>query len=119
MQRSVAMNVADKLQIKPGQRVAVLRAPQGLELDVDEDTTAEAVLVFVTTAADLEEHGAPLIEAGMRDALAWVAYPKAGQLGTDLNRDVLADLLTQRGLRPVRQIAIDDVWSALRVRPGR
>ncbi len=35
---------------------------------------------------------------------------------TDLNRDTLAALLTERGVRPVRQVAIDDVWSALRFR---
>jgi hypothetical protein len=50
--------------------------------------------------------------------LTWVAYPKAGQLGTDLNRDKLAALLKADGVRPVRQIAIDDVWSALRLRPA-
>jgi hypothetical protein len=44
----------------------------------------------------------------------WVAYPKAGQLGTDLNRDSLARVLQAAGLEPVAQIAVDDVWSALR-----
>jgi hypothetical protein len=45
-----------------------------------------------------------------------VAYPKAGQLGTDINRDTLAASLTDRGAQPVRQVALDDVWSALRFR---
>jgi len=40
------------------------------------------------------------------------------QLGTDLNRDSLAKLMIERGAQPVRQVAIDDVWSALRFRPG-
>jgi hypothetical protein len=43
---------------------------------------------------------------------------KPGQLGTDLNRDSLAALLAEGGVQPVRQIAIDAVWSALRFRPG-
>ncbi|MFE2102127.1 MULTISPECIES: hypothetical protein [unclassified Streptomyces] len=47
-----------------------------------------------------------------------MAYPKGGKLGTDLNRDTLAAALSERGVRPVRQIAIDDIWSALRFRPG-
>ena len=51
-------------------------------------------------------------------ALTWIAYPKAGQLGTDLNRDSVAEILSAEGVRPVRQIAVDDVWSALRLRPG-
>ena len=53
-----------------------------------------------------------------RDALTWVAYPKAGKLGTDLNRDVLAELVKREDVRPVRQVALDDVWSALRLRPA-
>jgi len=60
----------------------------------------------------------PAIEAALRDKLAWIAYPKAGQLGTDLNRDILAKSLAGRGVQPVRQIAIDEVWSALRFRPA-
>jgi hypothetical protein len=55
---------------------------------------------------------------GIRDAVTRVAYPKARQLGTDLNRDSLAALPSEKGIRAMRQIAIDDVWSALRFRPG-
>ncbi|NTX09481.1 hypothetical protein HUA74_10530 [Myxococcus sp. CA051A] len=47
-----------------------------------------------------------------------MAYPKAGQLDTDLNRDILARRLEQEGIQAVRQVAIDTVWSALRFRPG-
>ena len=39
---------------------------------------------------------------------------KAGQLGTDLNRDILAAALAGQGVQPVRQVAIDETWSALR-----
>ena len=52
-----------------------------------------------------------------RDAVAWVAYSKAGKFGTDLNRDTLAALLAERGVQPVRRTSIDDTWSALRCRP--
>jgi hypothetical protein len=57
-------------------------------------------------------------EAAAADELSWVAYPKAAKVGTDLNRDSLAALMTARALRPVRQVAIDDTWSALRFRPA-
>jgi hypothetical protein len=117
--------VADKLQIRPGQRVVVLRQPTGVELAIgaaqraEDAPTADAVVLFATTAADLSSDEADaLVNAALRDALAWVAYPKGGQLGTDLNRDSLAELLSTRGVRPVRQVAVDEVWSALRFRPG-
>jgi hypothetical protein len=74
--------------------------------------------MFVTNRAELDQRARPFLEAASRDALAWLAYPKAGQLDTDLNRDSLWELLGARGIRPVRQIAIDDTWTALRFRPG-
>ena len=60
----------------------------------------------------------PVIDAARRDTLAWVAYPKAGRLGTDLDRDSLAAVMGDHGIRAVRQVAIDDVSSALRFRPA-
>jgi hypothetical protein len=50
--------------------------------------------------------------------LAWVLCAKAGQLGTDLNRDRLAAAIYVRGFRAVRQASLDAVWSALRFRPA-
>ncbi|MFE5220071.1 MULTISPECIES: DUF3052 family protein [unclassified Streptomyces] len=121
-----------KLQIKPGQSVVVLGKPDDLPLEVEaaggvaagdaasaDAASADAVLVFVTASGDLLGADArAVLDAARRDALAWVAYPKGGKLGTDLNRDTLAAALSAHGVRPVRQIAVDDTWSALRFRPG-
>lgn len=122
--QSGCMSMANKLQIKEHHRVVVLDKPDDVELDLasyaaaEDVGAADAVIVFVTTEADLR---APQVEsvvsAGQRDAVAWVAYPKGGQRGTDLNRDILAALLAERGVRAVRQISVDDTWSALRFRP--
>ena len=46
-----------------------------------------------------------------------VTYPKAGQLDTDLNRDILCRHLLQHGIKGVRQIALDALWSAMWFRP--
>ncbi|WP_432029613.1 hypothetical protein [Streptomyces sp. 1222.5] len=116
-----------KLQIKAGQSVVVLGKPDDLPLEVEatgrvaavDAASVDAVLVFVTASSDLLGADAQaVLAAARRDALAWVAYPKAGKLGTDLNRDTLAAALSGHGVRPVRQIAIDDTWSALRFRPA-
>ena len=119
------MSVASKLQIKPGQSVAVINGPPGVDLELsaespaaDDPAKADVVICFCTDRAELDARGAPAVEAAKRDALSWVAYPKAGRLGTDLNRDTLAEILRARGTQPVRQIAIDDTWSALRFRPA-
>jgi len=119
------MEVAAKLQIKPGQRIATVAAPEdvapiagGCTSAADTPASADVVVAFVRTRADLTTVAAPAIEAARGDRLAWIAYPKAGKLGTDLNRDILAASLSGQGIQPVRQVAIDDVWSALRFRPA-
>ena len=126
MSHNDRMELASKLQIKPHQRVAVLTGgadvPAGL-LDglvaagpADE---AEVVIAFVADRAGLASEAVTrAVDAARADRLAWIAYPKAGQLGTDLNRDVLRGALTDRGVQPVRQVALDAVWSALRFRPA-
>jgi hypothetical protein len=115
------VEVAKKLQIKDGTKVAVVNLPGGVQLDVVDTTSADAadaVLVFARNQVELQQFAEPAVEAARADRLSWIAYPKAGQLGTDLNRDVLWKLLDGTGVRPVRQISIDDTWSALRFRPG-
>lgn len=72
---------------------------------------------FAARRDDLD-HLDPVIAAARADRLAWISYPKAGKLGTDLNRDRLARAMTAQGIQPVRQVSIDDTWSALRFRPA-
>lgn len=114
------MSIASKLQLKGSATVRVVNQPDGVELDVPTTTSepSDAVLVFVKNKAELAQHEGQLIEAARVDRLAWIAYPKAGQLNTDLNRDILWKLLEGRGVKPVRQVALDEVWSALRFRPA-
>jgi len=117
------MDLSAKLQIKPGQRVATVAGTDDVPSVAPAELTgppdaADVVVAFVRAKAELDTVAGPAIEAALRDKLAWIAYPKAGQLGTDLNRDILAKSLAGRGVQPVRQIAIDDVWSALRFRPA-
>ena len=117
------MDVAAKLQLKAGMTVPVVAAPDEVALDLPEanpaadEATADAVIAFVTLARQLDDVAASAIAAALDDRLAWIAYPKSRQLGTDLNRDTLAALVTARGARPVRSISIDRVWSAIRFRP--
>ena len=37
----------------------------------------------------MKTEGSAVVDAAKADRIAWFAYPKAGQLGTDLNRDIL------------------------------
>jgi hypothetical protein len=120
-----SMTVAAKLQLKPGSSVAVLGIPESVDLQLPEDVDstaapggADAVIAFAIDGAALKAVAAPAITAAREDRLAWIAYPKAGKLSTDLNRDILAGLAEQLGAQPVRQVAIDETWSAMRFRPA-
>ena len=118
------MDVAGKLQIQPGASVLLGNAPEGFALDLPESARladrreqADVVLVFVRDSSEVAAHSAPFVDAARRDAIAYIAYPKAGKLGTDLNRDLLWGMLRRERLRGVRQVSLDDVWSAMRFRP--
>ena len=118
------MDLGGKLQLKPGQSVAIVNAPEDAALNLADHPVAaragdaDAVIVYCTNQAELEQLRDDFVPPARRDTLTWVAYPKARQLDTDLSRDVLAELVKTHGVRPVRQVALDDVWSALRLRPA-
>jgi hypothetical protein len=116
------MSLAKKLNLKDGMKIRVVGKPADValhDLNLAARGAADAILVFVKTLAELAAKGAPFIEAALADRIAWLAYPKAGQLGTDLNRDVLFQHLLKQGVEGVRQVAVDGVWSAMRFRPKR
>jgi hypothetical protein len=113
------MTLSAKLQLKPDQPICALNVPDGVDLGIPTSTDPGdvALLLFVRDRAELEATGGPFFPAAAEDRLAWLAYPKAGQPGTDLNRDILWKLGTEKGVRSVRNVSIDGVWSALRFRP--
>ena len=115
------VDLSGKLQIKPGQSAAVLNAPAGLALPgvpvAASASDADAVIAFVTRREDLDSAG-QAVAAARAGRLAWIGYPKGGKLGTDLNRDTLVGAVASKGVQPVRQVSIDETWSALRFRPA-
>ncbi|MGD9046826.1 MAG: hypothetical protein PVF77_02125 [Anaerolineae bacterium] len=115
--------------MQPGQRALILNAPVGymeelgpLPDDIEFADLAEGecdfVHLFVKDSAEMERLGPVAVEAVKRDGLLWVSYPKrSSKVKTDLSRDKGWDILAQAGLRPVTQISVNEVWSALRWRP--
>jgi len=115
------MDLSKKLQIPAGTPILLVNSPPGfnLETQISNEDTGGAVLVFAVDSKQLVANGKPAIKAAKEDRLSWIAYPKAGQLGTDLNRDKLFQLMKPHGIEGVRLVSIDEVWSAMRFRPGR
>jgi hypothetical protein len=123
----MATTLAVKLQLKPGQWILVRNAPTGyfeqlvvaLPQASQELEQTEALLLFVRSLAEVAEFTPGAIQTVGQAGLLWIAYPKGGSgVKTDVNRDRLAAVILQAtGWRAVRQVAIDGVWSALRLRP--
>ena len=122
MAEGYASDLARKLNVKQGQKLHVVGKPGDVDLDglpTASADDADGVMVFVRTLAEVDATCEPLVEAARADRLAWAVYPKAGKLGTDLNRDILWRHLLAHGIQGIRQIALDEVWSAVRFRPSR
>jgi hypothetical protein len=96
-------------------------APQldGVRTSAKVPASVDAAMLFVKNEAELTQV-LPKVEGRLTDdPLLWVCYPKGTSgVPTDLNRERLWELLAPHALRPVAQIAVDEVWSALRFRRG-
>jgi hypothetical protein len=116
---------AEKLLIKPNttvwasdtQRLDLIQPLPGGVLPAETPEGAGAALVFADGSRSLRDLLAGHATALSRSSLVWVMYPKANR--ADINRDTLWPILAEYGMRPITQVAIDDVWSALRFRPLR
>jgi hypothetical protein len=116
-------SVAEKLLIKPNTSVWLSHAahlarieplPEGVRA-VDELGQATVALVVAESAAAVRAILTAHADQLATPSIFWVAYPKANK--ADINRDTLWPILTEYGMRPISQVAIDEVWSALRFRP--
>jgi hypothetical protein len=118
-------SIAEKLLIKPNTTIWLSQAahrerieplPEGVRL-VEQLGQATIALVFADDASSvrriLDEHKDQLAQP----SILWVAYPKGNR--ADINRDSLWPILGEYGMRPIGQVAVDEVWSALRFRPIR
>jgi hypothetical protein len=126
--------LAKKLRLAPDHSVAVLNAPEGylaqlypgpsgIQTDLQPDRTYDAVLLFVRDVDELRRLGPRAIRAAKPNGLLWITYPKGGQTGgvTDLpatpwwvQRDVLGEITSEKGYKPVAFVAVDATWTALR-----
>src|SRR5690348_2999573 len=117
-----------KLGLKPGMWAVVLGSPSGylnslapLPDRVEISQTPgphEFVQLFATTQSDIRKSVKELLQSAAPGALVWITYPKkTSGVDSDLSREAVWSAMEGTGWRPVSQIAIDEVWSALRFRP--
>ncbi len=76
------------------------------------------ILLFATQKREIDQLVPLIVPKLDGDAIFWIAYPKGSskKYKCDFNRDNGWETLGKFGLEPVRQIANDEDWSALRFR---
>lgn len=120
----------NKLNFKGQKEIVVLNAPESFERELDalegvtvhRDALAlervEFALAFVITHAQLAAAADAILPRALGDAVVWFAYPKgtSRRYRCEFNRDSGWAPMGAAGFEGVRQIAIDEDWSALRFR---
>ena len=80
--------------------------------------TIRFALAFATRQAEVDSLTRDLTGKADGDALLWFAYPKGGskKYKCEFNRDTGWSAMRSAGFDTVRQVSIDEDWSALRFR---
>lgn len=118
--------IAEKMYVHKASSVAVLNGEAGdrallAALPAGKfaaaGTPAELVLLFATNRHDLETLLPQAQQRMAPKAALWVAYLKGtSKRKTDIHRDTIRDYAATLGLDSVAIVAIDDDWSALRLK---
>lgn len=120
-----------KLNFKAQSPILVVHAPQSFEPELqqmiayttiianpDEVGTSGFIMAFITQQKELDMLSARLAKKLEGDGVLWFCYPKKSskRYVCEFNRDTGWDALAKEGYEPVRMVAVDEDWSALRFR---
>lgn len=120
-------SILKKLQIKSSFKVKVINAPKNfstiigdipadVEILSNDKTEFDGLLIFAITKADLLS--ALKTETIGSKTICWIFYPKAkSKLASDLNLMQSWEDLKTFNLTPSGSAAIDETWTALRIKP--
>ena len=123
-------SIFEKLNLKQQREILVVNAPPSFEPELlalesvtvlRDPKKAKAIhfaMAFATKQAEVDAVAQLLASKAEGDALLWFAYPKgtSKRYTCEFNRDTGWSALRSAGFDTVRQVAIDEDWSALRFR---
>jgi hypothetical protein len=112
---------------KEGMNIQIWNAPpelkdliSGWEKDglINPKLPPDFMIAFVQTEAEVKNYFFEMQKLAPDDQQVWMAYPKGSskRYKAEINRDSGWSYLGEFGYEGVRQIAIDEDWSALRFR---
>ena len=118
-------SLAAKLEIKPGTRLAAVRAPATYRdligplpseaAYVDDVMSADIVHLFVADRADLRLRSEVMPSALRLGVALWISWPKKNSpMFVDLTEDGVRAAILPTGWVDVKVCAVDQVWSALK-----
>ena len=122
--------LTERLNLTGQLRALIMNAPKGyrtllgpLPPDITVNTKPSGrydfVHLFVNNREELATLGPAAMNAVKPMAIFWISYPKqGGGVESDITRDHGWDLVKQAGFDTVAQVAVNDIWSALRFRPA-
>ena len=124
------MSTFDKLNLKDQKQILVINAPESFEpelktlrgvavqRDLKNSSNVGFSLAFVTKQKEVDTLGKAVAKKAEGDAVVWFAYPKGSskKYKSEINRDAGWQVLGDAGFEPVRMVAIDEDWSAVRFR---
>ncbi len=120
-----------KLNYKTPAAIVVANAPASFEAELapmrsiatvvdglGKAKQVEFVIVFTTKQAEVDKAADSIAKKVTDDAVVWFCYPKGSSKNytCEFNRDTGWNRLGELGFEPVRMVAVDADWSALRFR---
>jgi hypothetical protein len=120
-----------KLNFKDQKAVLIINIPKSVEpildeiigktlivKDVNEVTEIDFAMCFVTGKDEMETLMHQIYPKLVGDSILWLCYPKMSskKYKCDFNRDTGWAIMAEFNLEPVRMVAIDEDFSALRFR---
>ena len=120
-------SLAQKLGIKPGQKIATIGAPAGYRkllaplpkgVSFTTEVAAEAPFVhlFATKHQTLERELKRLRRLLADTGVLWVSWPKKSSgVTTDITEDVIRDVCLPLDFVDVKVCAVDETWSGLKL----
>jgi hypothetical protein len=123
-------SVFQKLNLKAQREIVVFNVPTSFEPELarlesvrilrnpKRPVGVQFALAFAAQQAELDRLSKILTADSEDDALLWFAYPKgtSKRYTCEFNRDTGWHVIRAAGFDSVRQVAIDEDWSALRFR---
>jgi len=120
-----------KLNYKGHERIAVINAEENfnnyisshlenviIDKRIDPRYPYSFMILFVRTVPEVNELTPMALHNLTADGVLWYCYPKKTSKKhiSDIDRDHGWKALIEAGLRGVRQVSVDDDWSAIRFR---